>query len=58
MNDKIEKKIWCKICLDPLVVSKTLAKLKCMCDEDVRIIPLDRIFDREFEHLIYVGEFQ
>lgn len=30
----------CKTCHTPTKVTRTLAYMKCMCDEDVRIIPI------------------
>jgi hypothetical protein len=30
----------CKTCHTPTRLTKTLAYMRCMCDEDVRIIPL------------------
>lgn len=51
-QDEKKREIACKMCLVPLNVNKTLAKFRCMCDDEVRIVPLDRIFDFEFEHLL------
>lgn len=51
-QDEIKRKIACKVCLVPLNVGRKLAKFRCMCDDEVRIVPLDRIFEFEFEHLL------
>jgi hypothetical protein len=51
-QDEKKRKIACKMCSVPLNVGKTLAKFRCMCDDDVRIVPLDRIFEFQFEHLL------
>lgn len=46
------KKITCKICWTPVKITNTLIKMACMCDEEIRIIPLDRLNDIEYDHLI------
>jgi hypothetical protein len=54
MKNQDEKKmeIACKICSMPLNVGRKLAKFRCMCDDEVRIVPLERIYEFEFEHLL------
>lgn len=42
----------CKICWKPFKIKEKVVKLTCMCDEDIRIIPLDRIEDIEYSHLV------
>jgi hypothetical protein len=46
------KKITCKICYSPLKIMGKVAKLTCMCDEEIRIVPLDKLMGMEYDHLI------
>lgn len=52
-QDEKKREIACKTCLIPLNVGKTLAKFRCMCDDEIRIIPLERL--HEFEELLIFG---
>lgn len=52
MKNKDPRKITCKICWKPLKISNLTAKLTCMCDDEVRVIPLDRIGDIEYSHVV------
>lgn len=36
-------KINCNICKKPLKIKKSLAYFTCMCNDEIRIIPLDQI---------------
>jgi hypothetical protein len=51
-NDKDPRKITCKICWKPVRITNTLVKMTCMCDDEIRTIPIDRIWDLEYDHLI------
>ena len=57
-NDKDPKKITCKICWAPVRITNSLIKMVCMCDDEIRFIPLDRINDLEYSHLIDFGSFE
>ena len=52
-NDKDPRKITCKICWTPVRITNNMIKMVCMCDDDIRMIPLDRLFDIEYDHLIH-----
>ena len=51
-NEHDLKKMTCKICWRPMNVKKTVAKLTCMFDDEIRMIPLDRMEDIEYSHLV------
>lgn len=53
-QDEIKRQIVCKTCLVPLNVGKKLAKFKCMCDDEIRVVPLERLY--EFEDLLNFGD--
>jgi hypothetical protein len=50
------KKMTCKICWSPLKITSTVAKMTCMCCDEVRIIPLDRLDDMVYSHHIVETE--
>jgi len=43
MNIANSKKITCKICWKPVKVIKNIIKMTCMCDDENRLIHLDKI---------------
>lgn len=38
----MNRQLICKICHTPTRVTKTLAYMRCMCDEDIRIVSLSQ----------------
>lgn len=48
------KKITCKICYTPTNIQHNVVKMKCMCDDEIRTIPLDRVNDFEYSHIIFL----
>ena len=51
-NEQDLKKMTCKICWSPMKIKEAVAKLTCMCDDEIRMIPLDRMGDIEYSHLV------
>ena len=54
-NEHDLKKMTCKICWRPMKIKEAVAKLTCMCDDEIRVIPLDRWWDIEYSHLVQFG---
>lgn len=51
-----DMKINCKICDTPVVIRYANASFACMCDEDLRIIPLEQIKYGFYKDKVYLFE--